>query len=276
MVVHGPPGVGKTVTIRARSHALTAVMNTATGAARRGLFDLLDQNPTAVIVLDDIGSLMHDRNAMQILLAALGGEIGETREINWSKFGSDPSGDCIHFSGGIIAISNETLPDKPLCRALRSRVPCIEVNPTLSELRAVFREWANKGHRCAAGSMGPAECREVVDYVLDQYEKLSEDAGANQELSYRTVTTAYGDYLTCKDEKKTSWQQMVLHSVNAATFKAADKSSKKSRLELERIAFLKAYAENAKVPEAEQLSITQLAERQGIGKSKAYEFVTGK
>jgi hypothetical protein len=277
LVVHGPPGLGKTKTVRDTLDRLCCRYKYRDGVCTaRGLFDLLDMNPAGVVVLDDLGNLLNDRAAVQILLAALGGEIGDTRPITWSKYGSDSSGDCVHFSGGVIAIANEALPDKPLCQALRSRVVCLEFNPTFAERKAVFRDYANQGHSCAAGSMEPTECRVVVEYVLEQVDALKKDAGVDQRIDFRTITRAYGDYLTCKGERKVSWQQAVLHDLRSAPKpKAVDTGTKKGRLELERIQFLKAKAENDRLPMDEQLSITELGKSLGISKGKAYGFLNG-
>jgi hypothetical protein len=67
---------------------------------------------------------------------------------------------------------------------------------------------------------------------------------------------------------------MVLHNLRSApTPKAVDTSTKKGRLELERISFLKAKDENDRRPEDERLTVEQLAKSVGISKSKGYGFL---
>lgn len=277
LVVHGLPGVGKTVTVRRTLDRLkTGYVYRDGWVTAKGLFDTLDGNPSSVIVLDDLHSLLENKQAMQILLAALGGEIGETREITYTKSGSGSDGDCVHFSGGIIAINNMTIPDTALGAALLRRVCCFEFNPTQQELVAVLRNYANGGYSCAAGRMSPTECRAVVEFVLENIDALKDDAGVDFRVNYGTINVAYGDYLLRRGKNGLSWQTMILHHLRSSPKpKPVFTTKKKDRVQLERISFLKAFDENAKLPKSEQLTVIQLAKQLGINKNKAYAFKNG-
>ena len=166
--------------------------------------------PDRVIVLDDLHQLLHHQVAMQILLAALDGEIGQSRPITYTKHGSEADGDCVDFSGGIIAISNLTIPDTPMGAALVSRVRRFDFTPTPEQLAAAIRDYSHQGLTCAAGVMAPAECRQVVDFVLEQAAALKRDAGVDVRVDFRTVHHAYADYLQRNGKKGIQWQRLVL------------------------------------------------------------------
>lgn len=74
-----------------------------------GLYEQLALHPESVIVIDDIPSLLGERTALQILMAALGGEPGEPRPVTYSTKNKDERGKAFDFSGGVIAISNVPL-----------------------------------------------------------------------------------------------------------------------------------------------------------------------
>jgi hypothetical protein len=272
LVVYGPPGIGKTATVRKALERLRCNFQYRDGCCTaRGLYETLDLYPSSVIVLDDLHSLLHDRAAMQILLAALGGEIGQIRSITYTKHSSDPSGDCVEFIGGIIVISNLGIPDTPLGAALLSRVCCFDFSPTVDELAAVLRDYANGGYSCGAGVMNPTECRLVVDFLLEQVCALKQAAGVDIRIDFRTVHQAYGDYLLRVGRKGIQWQKMVLNYLRSAPRpKATQATRKKGRVELERLQLLKAISMNDQLPKNERLSLAELTKPFGMSKSKAY------
>ena len=133
----GRPGTSKTFTVRTelkRFEEPWAYRNAR--MTPMGLFSFFAEHPEHTIVLDDIGSLFKNDQAMQILLAALDGDPGEVRVI---RYKSKDKEQTVNFTGTVIAISNVPLRCDPLARALGSRIVMLEHEPTDDEIAAFVR-----------------------------------------------------------------------------------------------------------------------------------------
>ena len=155
----GRPGTSKTHTVMDELKRLEQVGKPHAYRNARmtpmGLFDFIAEHPEHVIVLDDIGTLFKNDQAMQILMAATGGDPGKPRKVTYK---SKDKQEDVDFSGGIIAISNVALRHDPLARAFGSRVVVLEHEPTNEEIAAFMRHLAARGYE----DMSPEECLEVA------------------------------------------------------------------------------------------------------------------
>jgi hypothetical protein len=126
-----------------------------------GLYCFLEEHPEHTIVLDDIPSLVDQRQALQILMAALGGEAGQPRTVTYTTKNKHER-KSFQFRGGIIAISNVPLRRDPLADAVASRVVSLEHEPTDEMMVAFMRSQALKGHK----GITAAQCMEVIEFVI--------------------------------------------------------------------------------------------------------------
>ena len=166
-----------------------------------GLFELLEAHPEDTVVLDDIPSLLDQRQALQILMAALGGEPGESRPMTYTTKREQKS---FYFRGGIVAVSNIPLRHDPFAQAIESRVVLQEHEPTDQELEAVMRDTASKGRL----HLTPSECRMVVDFVI------RESRANDFRLDLRCMTKAWQDYRQFRDGNALRpWRELIRASM---------------------------------------------------------------
>ena len=198
----GRPGTSKTFTVRTELERLEepwAYQNAR--MTPMGLFSFLADHPEHVIVLDDIGSLFKNDQAMQILLAALDGDPGQPRIV---RYKSKDKEETINFTGTVIAISNVPLRCDPLARALGSRIVMLEHEPTDDEMAAFIRHLSADG----ANDLSPDECLEVAEFVI------SETRENDLRLDLRHLRKGWQDYRQVKHKRaKTCWQDLVRTSL---------------------------------------------------------------
>jgi hypothetical protein len=132
-----------------------------------GYFDLLRGNSDAVIVLDDVSSLFREPVGQQLLLASLGTQSPDdwTRTVKYRRRGHE---ETVHFSGGLVAISNLELHSNSIMDAIRSRTKPLSWNPSDLQLAALMREAVAEGWQRGDTILNPIECREVVEFVIEQ------------------------------------------------------------------------------------------------------------
>lgn len=198
----GRPGSSKTFTILEELKQLNVpwtYRNSRMTAA--GLYALLQEHPEHCIVLDDIPSLVADKGALQILMAALGGMPGRPRPVTYVTKDNRLSFD---FCGGIIAVSNVPLRRDPLADALQSRIPLLEHEPSDEMIAAFMRS-------CAAGGfedLTPCECLAVVDFVI------AESRACDYRLDLRAMNKAWQDFRLAKHGKaRRPWKELVVSSL---------------------------------------------------------------
>ncbi len=216
-------GTSKTFTVRETLVAIDAPW--AYQNARMtpmGLFGFLADHPEHTIVLDDIASLFKSDQAVQILLAALGGEPGKPRTISYKSKDEDHK---VEFCGGVIAISNVPLQSDSLARALGSRLTIVEHEPSDEEIAAFMRFLALQGSK----DMTPEECLEVADFLVQETREYS------QRLDLRHLTKGWQDYRQHKHGKAlTHWKDLVRTSLSKLAMEPILPMSKREDLELQR------------------------------------------
>ncbi len=152
----GRPGSSKTCTAMETLERLETPWAYRNSQMRPiGLYCLLEGH---IVVLDDISTLFHQPQALQILMAALGGKAGRPRTITYETKDERKHFEC---AGGIIAISHLPLGRDPLADAEASRVVMLEHEPSDGMIAAFMRSKALKGFE----EMTPEECLEVVEFV---------------------------------------------------------------------------------------------------------------
>jgi hypothetical protein len=200
----GRPGSSKTYTVleQLRQLDISYVYRNAKMTAP-GLWNLLHEHPEGVTVLDDIPSVVAERPAQMILLAALGGDPGMPRTITYTTAEADGR-KAFQYRGSIIAISNVPLRRDPLADAVQSRVPLLEFEPTDAMLAAFMRYLAIRGQP----DLLPKECLEVAEFII------GESRASEYRLDLRLMTKAWGDYRLWKQGRSIChWQELVLSSM---------------------------------------------------------------
>lgn len=219
----GRPGISKTFTVRetlAQLDVPWAFQNAR--MTPMGLFCFLWDHPEHVIVLDDIASLFKSEQAVQILLAALGGEPGRPRTITYKSKDEDHR---FEFTGGIVAISNVPLRSDPLARALSSRLTVLEHEPTDEEIGAFMRLLALRGYE----DMTPTECLEVADFLIQETREF------DQRLDLRHLTKSWQDFRQYKHGRAvTPWKDLVRTALTKHPVENILPISKREDVELQR------------------------------------------
>lgn len=168
-----------------------------------GLWALLEEHPEDTVVLDDIPILLKQEQALQILMAAVGGEPGKPRPVTYT-IKSKEDRKSFDFVGGIIAISNVPLRRDPFAAAVVSRIVTLEHEPTDEMLAAFMRQQALKGYQ----DLSPVEAKEVVEFVIGVAR------ASDYRLDLRWMTKAWQDYRLVKHGKaRRSWQDLVKSSI---------------------------------------------------------------
>lgn len=203
------------------------------GPQDTGLFDLLGEQYDRVIVLDDVSEIFAQRIALQILLAALGNQPDETGE-RVVKYRRRNSEETIHFSGGIIMISNLEIASGPVLQALKSRVHYLCYQPTDQQIAAMMRNIAANGWPAGNPQLSPDECLEVAEFLI------AESQRHNCQLDLRMlVDKAFPDFLQHRNgNAETHWKDLILTTLREHVTDLAHtpqpKPSQKDEIEQER------------------------------------------
>jgi len=171
LYLYGRPGTGKTRTVLTTLADAEARCHYHRGhATPMGLFDLLAEHHRSVIVLDDVAGLLTQNVAVQLLLAALGhGDGFGTRVVKYQRQGRR---ETVHFEGRLICVSNPPIRETPLLQTLKSRMHCLEFNPSDDELAALMRQIACAGWPADKPILPPATCVEVAEFVIEESRRL--------------------------------------------------------------------------------------------------------
>jgi hypothetical protein len=147
MYVFGPPGISKTYTVvnflNDNSIPFEHVLGHLTGSA---LFDVLEEKPDGVIVLDDVSNIFRgDDKGVQLLLAALGSPPDGSR-IRKVPYRTTRGKRVVEFTGGIVAISNLGIDEhrNDVIAALADRVHVQKFDPTPEQVEALIFKIAMK------------------------------------------------------------------------------------------------------------------------------------
>jgi len=233
--LHGRAGTSKTHTVRSTLETLGVDHVYSAGhVTPLGLYELLNERPDGIFVLDDVGELFRDRVARQILLAALGKQgTSKVREVTYRRVNRPPL--VIPFTGGVIAISNLELHTGPVADALKSRLDNLRFNPTDSEIAALLRGLAKVGWPVHGEErlVQPADCAEVTEFVIEQSRKIG------CRLDMRTVLDkGLPDFLQYRNgQTETHWKDLILSTLHGTVemAKYAPKHlSKKEKMEADK------------------------------------------
>jgi len=199
--LHGPAGCAKTYTVIKTLEEEKCPYHYHDGhVTPMGLFDLLSQQHDRVIVLDDVSEIFAQKVAQQILLAALGNAPDETG-VRIVKYRRQGVNETVHFTGGIIMVSNLELNSGPVLQALKSRVHYLRYSPTDEQIAAMMRAIAAKGWH----TLTPQECLEVADFLIAESTRL----GSRLDLRH-LVDKAFPDYLQHQNgEADTHWKDLI-------------------------------------------------------------------
>jgi hypothetical protein len=203
----GPPGTSKTYLIRTTLNNLGAPHAYSNGHLTPvGLFELIDEHPQSVIVLDDVSTIFGQPQALQILLAALGTthDGSRTRTIRYKTAHGDRT---VQFEGSVIAISNLQLAGhaNKVLAALRDRVHVLAFEPTDEEMEAAIYEIAGTAPR----GVSTREAIEVAGFLLDQCRML----GVRPSIRI-FVDKALPDYrLWHSGNSESDWKDLVRSSL---------------------------------------------------------------
>jgi hypothetical protein len=145
--LHGPPGISKSFTVvnflNDKSIPHEYVKGHLSGSA---LFDVIEENPDGVIVLDDVSAIFGEPKAVQILLAALGSPSDGSR-VRKVPYRTARGKLVVDFTGGIIGISNVPLEehrDRNVA-ALADRMFVQKFDPSPEQVEAVVFKIAMEG-----------------------------------------------------------------------------------------------------------------------------------
>jgi hypothetical protein len=139
----------------------------------KGLFELLDEHPDVVHVLEDVETLLGDKNAAGVLRSALWGQEGkdgrQERLVCWHIAGKRRE---VVFTGGVIMVADCPMDDLPQIRALKTRIPCVRYQATQEEVAALMRKIAAQGHRHGDYWLPPESCLEVAEEVIARSQRV--------------------------------------------------------------------------------------------------------
>jgi len=203
--ISGRTGIGKTVAVRNvfdQEGVNYQYINCRLSPG--GLCDAMRQNPEDVFVLDDVSTLYKNQQGLQVLLAALNGNAREPRKITYLLKGTrkEPT---FQFFGGIVAISNVPLHRDPVADAVASRVRPLEHAPSDEVIASFMRSQALKVFL----DLCPAECWEVVDYVITQSKRCE------YRLDLRHMEHGWQDYRLWKHGESfgVNWKELIASSM---------------------------------------------------------------
>ena len=168
--LHGRPGSSKTYLVRTTLDSLDQRYAYSNGHLTPvGLFDLIEENPQSVIVLDDVSAIFEQPKALQILLAALGTPHDGSR-IRTVRYKTAVDDKEVPFEGSIVAISNLQLAGhaNAVLEALQDRIHVMAFEPTDEEVEAAIYEIAGTSPR----EVAVHEAAEVADFLLEQSREM--------------------------------------------------------------------------------------------------------
>ena len=203
----GRGGIGKSTIIEGelRRRGVPFIL-TNSHLTARGLVDRLFAHPDSVHVLEDVDETVRDPQAMGVLMSALWGtrRNREGRLERWITWSAHDAAIEFLFAGGICMTSNLNLRSLPRLAALKTRISWLDFRVSDAEVAAIMREIALQGYPAKGSLLDPAECVEVVEFIIEQ------SAQINRNLDLRLLVNALEDRLQAEDlEAGCSWQDLV-------------------------------------------------------------------
>jgi hypothetical protein len=211
--VWGEPGTGKSYrTISCLEGEKVPYIFHNTRISGPALAVSLQQNSTAIHLVEDCESLFKDKNAYELLRSALWGQTdasGEQRR--WVKYEIHGCSLCFEFFGGIIFTGNRALQDMPEMRALRSRIPAFRFVLTRPQMLALMKKLSLDGFSTAKGKLTAAKCLEIYHFHVAN---LPPDRLLNLRLLINSFRDRIGLY---KLGLEASWPDHVLLAIHEST-----------------------------------------------------------
>lgn len=209
--LYGRGGIGKSYTVieeLRRQHADYRVVNGRLTA--RALFECLKADSECVHLLEDVESVIADRNAVSILRAALwanqtGRDGRPEARVIWSISGKREE---FIFRGGLILTGNRPMSQLPEIQALGTRIVVQELVVNDQQIAAQMRSVASRGYRRGDHELGREACLEVAEFVIAEYQRRG------QELNMRALVRGFEDRLQVEDDQAgCGWQDLVASSI---------------------------------------------------------------
>lgn len=204
----GEGGISKSYSVTQELNRL-AVQYKVTNSrlSGKGLFELLDEYPNIVHVLEDMERMVRDPNAAGVLRSALWSQKSKSekqhpeRLITWRT--ADQKRE-VTFTGGIILTMNAPLESLPELRAVKTRIAHLHLQPSNEEIAAKMKEIAASGYRHGSGELSPKECMEVYHHVLDKLNEVSRNG------DFRVLIHGFHDRLQYEaGHSETNWKDMI-------------------------------------------------------------------
>lgn len=185
----------------------------------KGLFTLLRDYPDLVHVLEDVETIFADKTSHGVLRSALWGQHGndhkQERVVSWQ---TGPLRDECLFTGGIILIANCPLSDLPQLRALKTRIPYLQFQPTNEEIAAKMREIARAGYRHGTFELDAEACTEVANEIVERSFRL------RRNLDLRLLINTFSDRIQWENNaSETHWKDLLDSSMKERTITLTDK-----------------------------------------------------
>jgi len=207
LYLYGRAGTSKTHTVCTTLETLAVNYTLTNGHLTEiGLFDLIAENRSRIIVMDDVSAIFNKPIALQLLLAALGTphDGSRTRQV---KYKTARETVTVPFTGGLICISNLALDGHhhEILAALRDRAFVLQYEPTDEEIIALIHKLAQDGH----GGVPPAKAKSVAVHVIDECKKREVRPSVRL-----FVDKALKDYQLWEAKKcETHWRDLVVSNI---------------------------------------------------------------
>jgi hypothetical protein len=164
MYLHGRPGTSKTYMVRSTLDNLAANYCLHNGHLTPiGLFDMIAENQSRIIVLDDVSAIFNQPIALQLLLAGLGNphDGSGVRQVRYKTARETRE---VDFTGGIICLSNLSLDGHhhEVLAALKDRINVISYEPTDDQIIALIQQIAKQGVK----DVSPNDCNKVAAFLV--------------------------------------------------------------------------------------------------------------
>lgn len=202
----GEGGIGKSFTILQKLEELkTLYVLHNTRISGRAFFDSISKNPEKIHVVEECENLFTDKQGMNLLRSACWGQKDKTgkqkRLITWNV-APDPM--SVEFTGSIIFTGNRPLANVAELRALRTRIPTLELQVTREEMLDLMKSISIKGYKNNKGDLTPEDCMEIYEFYK-----------TCPLLDLRILVRAFDEVMGCRALKlKTNWKDMINSAIN--------------------------------------------------------------
>lgn len=238
----GDGGIGKSFTILTQLDLLGVkpiIHNTRISA--RSFFDEICDHPTNVHVVEDCESIFTDKQGMNLLRSACWGQKEKltNRQVRLITWNISPDPVTIEFRGSIIFTGNRPFADIPELRALKTRIPSLELQVSREEMIDVMRRISEQGYKTDKGSLTPEQCNEIYEYYLNA-----------EHLDLRILIRAFDEVMGCiQMQLKTDWKAMIESSIKESLSVPKEKNRGETEDEVAILLFKK------------RLSVTELTDQ---------------